>query len=351
MIESRQGNLLEADVEALVNTVNCVGVMGRGIALQFRKAFPTNFKAYEAACKRGDVQLGKMFVCELQQLHNPRLIINFPTKHHWREKSRMAHIEAGLQDLAATIQHYGIRSIAVPPLGSGLGGLEWSEVRPRIVEALGKLDGVTVYVYEPLETAQANSGVTDTTPPRMTPGRAALIMIMGRYLQAFMDVGISLLEIHKLMYFMQAAGEPLRLRFTPHYYGPYAENLRFVLREVEGRYTEGYTSDENPHQLIELKSHALAEAEALLADRPETQRHYMRVANLIEGFESPFGMELLATVHWVAAENPGLAQEDIADKVYLWNERKRMFTHEHLAAAYERLVQQGWLDLRVSEAS
>lgn len=201
------------------------------------------------------------------------------------------------------------------------------------------------------EMAQAHNAMTVTTSPRMTPGWAALIMIMGRYLQAFMDVGISLLEIHKLMYFMQAAGEPLRLRFTPHYYGPYAENLRFVLREVEGRYTVGYTSDENPSQLIELKPNALAEAEAVMADRPETQRHYMRVADLIEGFESPFGMELLATVHWVVAENPALAQEAIAEQVYLWNERKRMFTHEHIAAAYERLLQQGWLDLRVSEAS
>src|SRR6201987_4374327 len=127
MVELTQGDILNASVEALVNTVNCVGVMGRGIALQFRKAFPENFKAYEAACKRKEVVPGRMFVYETGLLTGPRFVINFPTKRHWKGKSRIKDIEAGLVALAREVKDRGIRSIAVPPLGCGLGGLDWSE--------------------------------------------------------------------------------------------------------------------------------------------------------------------------------------------------------------------------------
>jgi O-acetyl-ADP-ribose deacetylase (regulator of RNase III) len=149
MIEYKTGDLLAQDAEALVNTVNCVGFMGRGIALRFKKAFPANFKAYEAACRRGEVRPGRMFVFETKQLTNPRYVINFPTKRHWRGKSRLSDIEAGLGALVGEIRSRGIHSIAVPPLGSGLGGLNWSDVRPRIERALGPLPDTRVVVFEP----------------------------------------------------------------------------------------------------------------------------------------------------------------------------------------------------------
>src|SRR5438094_1382872 len=136
MIKYKKGDILQEDAEALVNTVNCVGVMGRGIALQFKNAFPENFKAYAAACKQGEVEPGRMFVFETGQLTPQRYIINFPTKRHWRGKSRLEDIEAGLAALAKLIRSKPIRSIALPPLGSGLGGLEWATVRPRIEAAL-----------------------------------------------------------------------------------------------------------------------------------------------------------------------------------------------------------------------
>src|SRR5215813_9310019 len=147
MIEYRAGDILETDAEALVNTVNCVGIMGRGIALQFKNAYPENFRVYEAACDRGEVQPGRMFVFETRQMTNPKYIINFPTKRHWRGKSRIEDIEAGLKALQHEIQKRGIRSIALPALGSGLGGLDWRDVRPRIDEALSDLD-VQVIVFE-----------------------------------------------------------------------------------------------------------------------------------------------------------------------------------------------------------
>ena len=175
MIDHTTGDILRADAEAIVNTVNCVGIMGRGIALQFKNAFPANFKAYEAACKRDEVQPGKMFVFETGTFTNPKYIINFPTKRHWRGNSRIEDVEAGLKDLATVIRELDIRSIAVPPLGSGLGGLDWSDVRPRIERALDGFDNLDVVVFEPSGPSEPERMVRSHEAPRMTPGRAALV--------------------------------------------------------------------------------------------------------------------------------------------------------------------------------
>ncbi|HVS15968.1 MAG TPA: macro domain-containing protein, partial [Thermoanaerobaculia bacterium] len=211
MIEYRTGDILGADAEALVNTVNCVGVMGRGIALQFRRRFPGNFEAYAAACKAKHVVPGKMFVYETDFVTNPRWIINFPTKRHWRGKSRIGDIEAGLAALAEEIRARAIKSVAIPPLGSGLGGLEWMEVKPRIEAALGELSGVQVTVFEPHTSPEDAPVNRSTEVPRMTAGRAALVVSIDRYLKGLLDPFVTLLELHKLMYFLQEAGEPLRL--------------------------------------------------------------------------------------------------------------------------------------------
>jgi len=149
MIVQGTGNLLEADVEALVNAVNCVGVMGKGIALQFKQTFPDNFKAYEKACKAGDVEPGKMFIVPTNRAQNPKFIVNFPTKRHWKGKSRIEDVESGLVALIRDVEELGIMSIAVPPLGCGLGGLEWSDVKPLIVQAFSVVPAVRVLLYEP----------------------------------------------------------------------------------------------------------------------------------------------------------------------------------------------------------
>ncbi len=246
MIRYKQGDLLVEDSEALVNSVNCVGVMGRGVALQFKETFPENFKAYVAACNRGDVQPGRMFVFETGLLTNPRYIINFPTKRHWRGKSRIEDIEAGLDALVAEIRARGIRSIALPPLGSGLGGLSWGVVRARIETSLGSLPDVDVLVFEPTHAVEEQPATRHGKPPEMTAGRATLVALMDQYLAGLMDPSVSLLEVHKLLYFMQEARQPLRLRFVPGIYGPYAENLRHVLFAVEGYFVDGYRGDEAP---------------------------------------------------------------------------------------------------------
>ena len=170
MIEYKTGNILTEDAEAIINTVNCVGVMGRGIALQFKKAFPKNFKAYAAACKREEVKPGRMFVFDMGGLTNPRYIINFPTKRHWRGKSRIEDIESGLEALAVEIRARGIHSITIPPLGSGLGGLDWAEVRQHIERALCDMDDVRIIILEPKGAPVAEKMVHNREVPNMTLG-------------------------------------------------------------------------------------------------------------------------------------------------------------------------------------
>ena len=229
------GNLLKADVEALANSVNTVGVMGKGIALQFKNAFPGNFKAYEAACKKQAVRLGEVFVFDNGQLMPPRWIINFPTKGHWRARSRIRDVADGLDDLRHVIEELEISSIALPPLGCGHGGLEWDEVRSLIKERLGDLD-VAVHLYAPEGAPDAVDMVVSTPRPKLTTNTAALVSVIDQYSQVALLV--SLIEIHKLMYFLQQAGADLRLQYQAKYYGPYADNLRQC--SSQGHQLEGF---------------------------------------------------------------------------------------------------------------
>ncbi|MDY0169513.1 MAG: macro domain-containing protein [Thermoguttaceae bacterium] len=344
MIEFQKGDILQANAEALINTVNCVGVMGRGIALQFKKAFPENFDDYEEACKRGEVRPGKMFVVRLSQLQNPRYIINFPTKRHWKGNSRIEDIEAGLDALLATIRELGVKSIAVPPLGCGLGGLDWRQVRRRIEQTLGGLTEVQVLVYEPCGAPASDAMARTNNAPNMTPGRAALLGLMRRYLSAVMDPYVSLLEMHKLMYFMQEAGERLRLRFAKGPYGPYAENLRHVLTEIEGHFINGFgDAEDDPEKQIELVTDVSQRAERFLQKHPQTRAHFDRVGELIRGFETPYGMELLSTVHWVAKREAATNADRAVEKVYAWNPRKQLFREPHIRMAWQVLEGSGWL--------
>jgi O-acetyl-ADP-ribose deacetylase (regulator of RNase III) len=343
MIEYKGGDILREDTEALVNTVNCVGVMGRGIALQFKNAFPENFKAYAKACKQAEVQPGRMFVFETGQLTHPRFIINFPTKRHWRGNSRMEDIEAGLKALVETIRRYNIQSIAIPPLGSGLGGLEWSAVKPRIEAALRPLSEVRVILYEP-KGAPAPEAVAHRRPaPTMTAGRAALVELMRRYLSGLLDPFVTLLEVHKLMYFMQEAGEPLRLKYQKAPYGPYAENLRHVLKTVEGHWISGYADGgDAPDKPLKLMPGAAEEATNFLRQHPATRARFDQVAALVDGFESPFGLELLSTVHWVMKKESANSVDAVISHTYAWSDRKRQFTARQIALAANILASKGW---------
>jgi O-acetyl-ADP-ribose deacetylase (regulator of RNase III) len=345
MIHLTRGDILKQEADALVNTVNCMGVMGRGIALQFRRAFEENYKAYREAARSGEVRPGRMFVFERAALEPPRWIINFPTKRHWKGKSRLEDIEAGLVDLIDIVREKGIRSIAIPPLGCGLGGLDWAEVLPLIERALNKVPDVVAHLFEPGPAPAAAEMVNRTARPRLTRAKASLLGLMENYLAGLMDVSVGLLEIFKLMYFLEVAGEPLKLDFSKGPRGPYATRLSQMIKSMEGHYLIGHgQGGDDPETPIESLPGAAEEGRALLSNHPGTLQRFERVTRLIEGFESPYGMELLSTVHWVADRENATTIDQAVEKIHAWNPRKKMFTPYQIEAAWNRLRDLGWLE-------
>lgn len=304
MIRYTKGNLLEAKTDALVNTVNTVGVMGKGVALMFKDAFPENYRDYLAAAKGKEVRIGKMFVTERPTLAGPRWIINFPTKQHWRGKSRLLWIEEGLHDLHRVICQNGIRSVAVPPLGCGNGGLDWAVVCPLIERELRDLENVEIVIYEPTDEYQnvaKRKGLQ-----KLTPARALIAELVRRYWILGMDC--SLLEIQKLAWFLERAilemdlENPLNLRFEADRYGPYSDRLRHLLNGLDGSYLHSAVriADAKPFDVITFDD---TKKDRVTAYLQSEAKHYVpalnRTSERIAGFESPLGMELLGTIDWL----------------------------------------------------
>lgn len=347
MLIFKRGNLFdETNADALVNTVNCVGIMGRGVALQFKRMYPDNFKAYNKACKAGEVQPGKMFVYATNTLTSPHFIINFPTKRHWRFASKLEDIRDGLYNLVTVLQTRKIKKVVLPPLGCGLGGLNWNEVKSLIQDSLKNLPDIEIVVYEPMGAPIAEKQVKNKNVPKMTNGRAALLLLIARYLQGFMSPYVTLLELHKLMYFLQYSGEKLDLRYKKALYGPYSENLRNVLQVIEGYFIIGYADGgDQPMKPIFLMPGALQEAEQFIQESccETTKRNIEKVASLVQGFESPYGLELLATVLWVVENERASDVQTIVHAVYNWNAHKKQFSQFEIEKAIEALSKQGWI--------
>jgi len=348
--EDGTGNLLTADVDALVNTVNTAGVMGKGIALQFKRAFPDNYRVYRAACNRGEVCLGEMFVYDTGRLGPRRYVINFPTKGHWRSRSRIEDIRSGLADLLRVALDLELTSIAVPALGCGNGGLSWSTVRPLIEETFQAAPDVRVVVFPPTGAPDPATMPVATKRPSLTGNRAALLVTLERYLHRARALevrdGVSELEIQKLVYFLQVLGQPFQLTFARGRYGPYAEQIHHVLQSLEGHYLVGYgdrsarVADFEPIRLTEGTAEKAAEhLEPAAAERID------RLMALAEGFQTPYSLELLATAHFAASYEPVATEfEEISTRVASWNLRKaRMFTPRHVAIAVEQLSEHALL--------
>jgi hypothetical protein len=203
------------------------------------------------------------------------------------------------------------------------------------------LDDLQVIVFEPKSVPSATKS---RDVPGMTAGRAALVVLMHRYLGGLMDPVVTLIEVQKLMYFMQEAGEPLRLKYIKHHYGPYADNLRHVLAAIEGHLVSGYhDGGDAPEKQLKLVPGAAEDAKSILAAAGESRKRFDRVGDLVEGFETPFGLELLATVHWVASRENATNAGEAVDKVYAWNDRKKRFSPRQIGIAYETLRAKGWI--------
>ncbi|MGB3674332.1 MAG: macro domain-containing protein [Candidatus Nanopelagicales bacterium] len=351
MIEYGSGDLLGADTDALINTVNTVGVMGKGIALQFKRRYPELFAAYQKACRRGEVQIGRMWVFETGQLGGPRYIVNFPTKQHWRSPSQLSYIDAGLLDLVQVIKDLGITSIAVPPLGAGNGGLDWAEVEPRITAALTELPEVRTVLYAPAGGVRA---IAAPTTIRMTAARALLLEAMRRYLQRRRGIepwedptGVSHLEIQKLMYFANLVDPTLKLDFATGRYGPYSEKVRHLLAGMEGAYTTGFGDGSakalqlDPIAVTPLGERALADYFAANPDQAQRIAADLDVVlAAIDGFEGPYGVELLASTHWVATQQNARDPQSAATTVRQWTKRKgRIYTDDRVTVALTRVLE------------
>ncbi len=338
MIEAATGNLLDAKVEALVNTVNTVGVMGKGLALQFKRRFPAAFRAYEAACKRGEVVVGRMFVVESGEPTGPRFIVNFPTKQHWRNPSRIEYVRDGLVALVEELRSRGIQSVAIPPLGCGNGGLDWADVRPLIDEALAKVPQVRALVFAP---SDIKAELAPNKNAKFSRPRALLIKLIEAY--AKLDYSLTKIEVQKLAYLLQTAGEDLQLRYAKQQFGPYADQLRHLLIDMEGTFLTGVTASASRAE-IRLLPGAASQAEQLLGADPEAKSRLERVGRLIRGYETPYSMELLATVHWVATQEGAHSAVEAIEHVQRWNERKKdRYQPRHVEKAWQRLASEGWI--------
>jgi len=329
MIHYTQGNLLEADVDALVNTVNTVGVMGKGIALMFKERYDKNMQAYAKACKAREVVTGKMFVTETGELMGPKWVVNFPTKQHWRAKSKMEWIDDGLQDLRRFITENRVKSIAIPPLGAGNGGLAWKDVKSKIEQALSDLPDVEIWVFEP--TARYQNVAKKVGVDKLTPARAMVAELVRRYWILGMEC--SLLEIQKLAWFLQRVIEAkgltnqLKLNFSANNYGPYANNLEHLLNALDGSYlkSDKRIPDSDPLDVIAFNDAKKQQVEAYLkSEGKEFLPALEEASKIIDGFESPYGMELLSTVDWLLVKEgcePTL--ESIKNGIANWPTEKK----------------------------
>jgi O-acetyl-ADP-ribose deacetylase (regulator of RNase III) len=351
MMTFAQGNLLEAQVDALVNTVNTVGVMGKGIALMFKERFPENYKAYVAACKAGEVRVGEMFVTSVPELGGPRWIINFPTKQQWFQPTKLEWVRRGLVALKDVIREKQIKSIAVPPLGCGNGGLDWIVVRPLIESGLSELKDVEIVIYEP--TPKYQNVAKKKGIEKLTPARALIAEMIRRYW--VVGIECTLLEAQKLAWFLERTikrmglDDPLDLRFVANRYGPYASRLAHLLDGLDGSYLhcEKRIADAEPFDTIWFEDKKREKLELYL--KSAEARDYLPALeatdDLIDGFQSPLGMEALATVDWLIAREdaePNLV--GIRDGIRNWpageshaQRKERLFNDRLLELALQRL--------------
>jgi O-acetyl-ADP-ribose deacetylase (regulator of RNase III) len=340
MITFKTGDLLQSSAEALVNTVNTVGVMGKGIALQFKEAFPNNNKVYVDACKRKELVPGKLLAVWDENLQlGKKLIINFPTKAHWRQPSKYEYIEKGLTALRQLLQNGQVRSVAIPPLGCGNGGLDWAVVRPMIASALEDLD-LDIIVYEPTDAIKALLQKQESTKiAHLTPARAALLYAL--FVFESMGEYSSLFVANKIAYFLQRKGQKLNLDFKPYHYGPYAIGVEKVLYTLNGVYLKGLEQGQaKPFEPLQLNYEKWEEVNEFVHKKLPFN-DLQRLKSLIEflaGYTSELSLEILATVDFILAESPKATLEEVMKNIASWNLRKKeLFKLEYVQAAYDYL--------------
>jgi O-acetyl-ADP-ribose deacetylase (regulator of RNase III) len=339
MIHFLTGDLLSSNAQALVNTVNTVGVMGKGIALQFKERFPLNLKLYKKACANKELQPGKLLVVHEPTIDGERIIVNFPTKTDWKQKSSYDYVESGLQELARFVKEERITSIAIPPLGCGNGGLKWEKVCPMMEYYLGDLP-TEVYIYEPNEAVkQLLQQQQVKRSAHLTPARAMLLYALFSY--ESMGEHASLFVANKLAYFLQRLGERLKLNFVAHHYGPYAVEVGHVLYNLNGTYMTGMEQKEaKAFEPLHLRYDKFAEVQDFVEKelKPEQRQRLSDLIKLTSGFQSALSLEVLASVDFITSTEGPVATEQVFVRLQNWSDRKkRLIKERHVVVALEQL--------------
>lgn len=341
MITYLKGNLLEANTEALVNTVNTVGVMGKGIALQFKERFPHNNQVYIKACKEGSLTIGTLLIVKESILDGEKIIINFPTKKDWKHRSSYSYVESGLQALKAELEKNEIKSIAIPPLGCGNGGLDWAKVKP-IMETYLKDLKLDIQIYEPNEAIKSYLQKTEQTPTKtkLTDKRAMLLSAMYSY-ELSMGENVNLFVANKLAYFLQLLGEPMRLKFEKAPYGPFSPQIGHVLYRLNGTYLKGLEQFEaKPFEPLLLNYDAYDEVKDFISQSLTIQQltYLETLKKLITGFESFLALEVLSTVAYIKHEQKKGDKNEILKAIAEWSPRKkREISENYVEVALKRL--------------
>lgn len=330
--------MFESQAMALVNTVNLVGVMGKGVALQFKQNYPVNFRLYKKACEEKKIAIGKLLVVEESSLFGSKIIINFPTKTDWRKPSEYSYVDLGLEDLVKVISQYGITSIAIPPLGAGNGGLNWDKVKIMIESHLKDLP-IDVYVYEP------NAFVEDkmmNQKAHLTDGRALLLYMLFELVRQGEDV--SEFSCEKMCYFLQRNGaeDIFKLQYTPQYYGPYSGKVRYVLKWLNGSYIMGYCDmNKKPFEVMSLVPATYAEIESYVQCDERLRSIADKTKSFLDGYYSNFALELLSSVDYLIHYQNLTTFDMVYDGLKKWNTRKKqLFSSEsHVRQAYEHVTE------------
>ncbi|MBN8975941.1 MAG: macro domain-containing protein [Rhizobiales bacterium] len=334
----KTGNMFEERAEAIVNTVNCVGVMGKGVALEFKRRWPENFSAYKRLCNSQRLRPGKVYVHQNTEMFHDdgrKFLVNFPTKDHWRSKSRMEFIESGLDDLVEQIQRLRIRSVVLPPLGCGNGGLDWSEVRDLITFKLSQIADVDFVVFAPVNDGTEEG--KDSPGVRMTFERALLLKAFND-LAVYFDGSFTHVSMQELVYLLQEMGAGFGLTFSRKEFGPYSDGLQdaFVTMKRQGLIA-GFSVHSDQ---IVVTSEGIRLAEEFLQgeERARADTLVQCLSRLIEGYESPYGLELLSSVHFVAHYEDAKGVEAISGVLGGWSARKGLeFNAEMLGVVIDRL--------------
>jgi O-acetyl-ADP-ribose deacetylase (regulator of RNase III)/uncharacterized protein YwgA len=341
----KSGDMFAEPVEAIVNTVNCVGVMGKGVALEFKNRWPENFKQYKKLCRDHWLRPGRVFVFENHNMFGPaepRFLVNFPTKDHWRGKSELSYIRDGLDDLVVQLRAHQIKSIALPPLGCGNGGLDWADVKPIIQSKLADV-GVEVVVFAPDQRAQQRNE-ENKRAPKMTFARAVLLKILGEF-EDYFGGGFTRITLQKIVYFLQSLGLDYGISFSRNEFGPYSDELRDIFMKMEQQhFITGFSSED---RITTVEAEAYKQAKDFLASNrgEEAETIVRKLSLLTEGYESPMGMELLSSVHYLNETERLSSVDKIVGALSAWSNRKGMdFDARTVGLAFDRLHQDGLLN-------